>query len=191
MFSAKKISPDEAERHRLGIDDFISKPVNPKQLFEAITKLLDRQKSDKRLSTEWKATGIPQETFGEYHNLLTSINVDTSLLVVMKKQIEAGDSDERTYQELLTSVAEIEERIRKSRELADELSRKVAEIRPPAEKTSGTGEGGHPEITTGDSGISSPFVAEPPGGKSPVVVCEISPVDNSTSQGIPENRDTR
>ena len=29
MFSAKKITPDEAEQHCLNIEDFVSKPVNP------------------------------------------------------------------------------------------------------------------------------------------------------------------
>src|SRR5208337_1623075 len=35
MFSAKKISPGEAEEHSLKIEDFISKPVNPAQLIES------------------------------------------------------------------------------------------------------------------------------------------------------------
>src|SRR5512145_560160 len=42
MFSAKKISPGEAEEHRIRIDDFISKPVSPKKILEAIEKVLAR-----------------------------------------------------------------------------------------------------------------------------------------------------
>jgi len=36
MFSAKKITPEEAQEHCLNIEDFVSKPVNPAQLLDAI-----------------------------------------------------------------------------------------------------------------------------------------------------------
>ena len=47
MFSAKKITPEEAEQHCLNIEDFVSKPVNPAQLLEAIQRIFTRRSSVK------------------------------------------------------------------------------------------------------------------------------------------------
>ena len=44
MFSAKKITPSEAEEHSMSIDDFVSKPVNPMQLLESIEQVFERRK---------------------------------------------------------------------------------------------------------------------------------------------------
>ena len=43
MFSAKKITPEEAQQHCLNIEDFVSKPVNPSQLLDAIKRVFDAE----------------------------------------------------------------------------------------------------------------------------------------------------
>ncbi len=57
MFSAKKISPDEAEAHRIRIDDFLTKPVNPRELVTAIEKILERENRKKKILYHWTRAG--------------------------------------------------------------------------------------------------------------------------------------
>ena len=43
MFSAKKITPEKAQPHCLNIGDFVSKPVNPAQLPDAIKRVFEQR----------------------------------------------------------------------------------------------------------------------------------------------------
>jgi len=61
MFSAKKITPAEAEEHSLSIDDFVSKPVNPTQLLESIQRIFSRRNDIKRSRfLQKKTASIPR-----------------------------------------------------------------------------------------------------------------------------------
>jgi two-component system, OmpR family, response regulator len=85
MFSAKKITPEEAEQHCLNIEDFVSKPVNPAQLLEAIQKVFTRRKDVKMEALIAKDAGLDAGTIDEYSALRKSIEVDHNLLCVLKK----------------------------------------------------------------------------------------------------------
>jgi two-component system, OmpR family, response regulator len=115
MFSAKKISPKEAEANRIIIDDFISKPVNPKKLLEAIERVLVRQEFNRRITETWNAAGVSPEIISEYLDVKTNLDVDTSLLVVMKKQLDLGHRDAENHEELVRSITVLEDRIGSSR----------------------------------------------------------------------------
>ena len=58
MFSAKKITPEEAQEHCLNIEDFVSKPVNPAQLLDAINRIFERRKAVKTEAMQAKDTGV-------------------------------------------------------------------------------------------------------------------------------------
>jgi two-component system, OmpR family, response regulator len=85
MFSAKKITPEEAQEHCLSIEDFVSKPVNPAQLLEAINQIFERRKTLKTESLLAKDKGVDPALIEEYAALRKSIEVDKNLLVVLKK----------------------------------------------------------------------------------------------------------
>ena len=57
MFSAKKITPEEAQEHSLNIEDFVSKPVNPAQLLDSIKRIFERRKAVKNGGTAGKGCG--------------------------------------------------------------------------------------------------------------------------------------
>jgi CheY-like chemotaxis protein len=128
MFSAKKISAEEAEEHRISIDDFISKPVTPKKLIKAIEKVLARQKANRVNIESWLSAGIMQDRIDEYISLMTSQEVDLSLLQNMKVQlslIRLDDEESRTNLEAV--IAAIEGRIQQERLLEEKLSREMQE----------------------------------------------------------------
>ena len=141
MFSAKKISAEEADEHRINIDDFISKPVSTKKLLEAIEKLLARQKANRLKIESWQSAGIGQERIEEYTSLITNLEVDMSLLQNMKVQLSlVHDGDHKNRTDFEEVIATIESRIQEERIHEEELFREMqnsvakdAEIKEHAE----------------------------------------------------------
>ncbi|MFA4848850.1 MAG: response regulator [Methanoregula sp.] len=142
MFSAKKISAEEADEHRINIDDFISKPVSTKKLLEAIEKLLARQKANRLKIESWQSAGIGQERIEEYTSLMTNLEVDMSLLQNMKVQLSlVHDGDHKNRTDFEEVIATIESRIQEERMHEEELYREMqnsvakdAEIKERAEQ---------------------------------------------------------
>jgi two-component system, OmpR family, response regulator len=141
MFSAKKISFEEAEAHRIRIDDFLTKPVNPRVLLAVVARILERQNRKKRTLAWWTARGVPQEKIEEYLNLSSNHEIDTSLLAVMQNQLAHPSITEMRREELASSVRVLEERIRTTESLTESFFRDTgislpsdAELlEPPAE----------------------------------------------------------
>ena len=124
MFSAKKISAEEADEHRINIDDFISKPVSTKKLLDAIEKLLARQKANRLKIESWQSAGIGQDRIEEYTSLMTNLEVDISLLQNMKVQLSlVHDGDHKNRTDFEEVIATIESRIQEERIREEELSR--------------------------------------------------------------------
>jgi two-component system, OmpR family, response regulator len=134
MFSAKKISPKEAETHRIIIDDFLTKPVNPKKLLEAIARVLARQEFNKKIQKSWNAAGVSPDIIDEYLTLKTNLDVDVSLLAVMKKQLDIAYPDAVNREELEESIAALEERIGVSRARINTFCEERAWILPVLDK---------------------------------------------------------
>jgi len=84
MFSAKKITPEEAQEHSLNIEDFVSKPVNPAQLLTSIKQIFERRSSVKLEAGVAKDAGHDAAIITEYSALRKSIEVDKNLLEVLK-----------------------------------------------------------------------------------------------------------
>jgi two-component system OmpR family response regulator len=85
MFSAKKITAEEAQEHCLNIEDFVSKPVNPATLLDAIKRIFERRNDLKMEAMVAKDAGIDAKLINEYTALRKSIEVDRHLLQVLKK----------------------------------------------------------------------------------------------------------
>jgi len=123
MFSAKKISPDEAEQHCLNIDDFISKPVNPSQLLDAIRRVFTRRTDVKVESLVAKDAGLDAGTIEEYATLRKGIEVSRNLLCVLKNACgmntpgrEVSEDDRAAIKKLEEKILADEERLRKINE---------------------------------------------------------------------------
>lgn len=85
MFTAKKITPEEAETHRAWIGDVLIKPVSPKELITAIEKLLDRDRRNKAIARYLEQAGIPHVTIDAYLTRSANLEVDRSLLATLQK----------------------------------------------------------------------------------------------------------
>ena len=111
MFSAKKITPEEAEQHCLNIEDFISKPVNPSQLLDAIQQVFTRRSSVKKTALTAKDAGLDPVIIEEYSALRKSIEVDQNLLCVLKKSTGMHLAGGTTNPEDITAIRKLESKI--------------------------------------------------------------------------------
>jgi CheY-like chemotaxis protein len=176
MFSAKKISTEEAEEHRMRIDDFITKPVSPKKIIEAIEKVLTRRDTNLKVIETWKSAGMSREKIDEYLSLVTSLEVDLSLCQNMKIQYDLVHPADKNHEEFQAVIAAIEDRIRHERELIDTLAREMNDALADTPVHPGKGavpeSGSRPEITV-PAGADTTYPHVQPGtgetlpGKSP------------------------
>jgi len=123
MFSAKKITPEEAQQHCLNIEDFVSKPVNPAQLLDAIKRIFARRADVKMEALVAKDAGLDAGLIDEYSALRKSIEVDTNLLCVLKNS--CGMNTGRTVSdEDIAAVRKLEEKIRVDEQRLKEINEK-------------------------------------------------------------------
>jgi len=116
MFSAKKITPEEALEHSLNIEDFVSKPVNPAQLLDSIKRIFERRSNVKLEAGIAQEAGLDGEIIGEYSALRKSIEVDKNLLTVLKNSCGMNAPGCVVPGDVLQSINQLEEKIR-----ADEM----------------------------------------------------------------------
>jgi two-component system OmpR family response regulator len=123
MFSAKKISPEEAEEHRIRIDDFITKPVSPKKIIEAIEKVLARRDTNRIIVERWQAAGISSDKIDNFLALVTSLEVDLSLCQNMKIQYDLVHPEDKNQDEFRVVISAIEGRIMQERHQIESMTR--------------------------------------------------------------------
>jgi DNA-binding response OmpR family regulator len=112
MFSAKKISPEEAEEHSLNIDDFVSKPVNPAQLLDAIKRIFERRNSVKLEAGIATDAGLDAAIISELSALRKSIEVDKNILLVLKNSSGMNIPGRVVPDDVLLAVNKLDERIK-------------------------------------------------------------------------------
>ncbi|MFA5220864.1 MAG: response regulator [Methanoregula sp.] len=112
MFSAKKISFEEAQEHHMSIEDFVTKPVNPNQLLESIQRVFDRRNAVKMEAIVAHDAGLDETIIEEYSKLRTSIEVDRNLIAVLKNSCGMNTPGADVSQEDVACLQQIEERIK-------------------------------------------------------------------------------
>ena len=111
MFSAKKITADEAEEHSLSIDDFVSKPVNPAQLLESIEKIFERRKDVAMEMLLAKDAGLSPEILQEYSALRKNIEVDKNLLTVLRASTGMDVPGKEVAESDRAAITKLEEKV--------------------------------------------------------------------------------
>ena len=127
MFSAKKISPSEAQEHSLSIDDFVTKPVNPTQLMESIQRIFSRRNDVKGETLVAQNAGVDKALIDEYTALRTSVEVDKNLLIILKNTTGANTPGHVVPDEDLAALQKLEEKIKidelRLKEINDKFSK--------------------------------------------------------------------
>ncbi|MFA4849398.1 MAG: response regulator [Methanoregula sp.] len=126
MFSAKKITPEEAQEHSLNIEDFVSKPVNPAQLLDAIKQIFERRSNVKLEATVAKDAGQDAAIISEYAALRKSIEVDRNLLEVLKNACGMNVPGCVVPEEDLKSINKLDQKIKTDEIRLNEINEKFA-----------------------------------------------------------------
>ncbi|MDD1693300.1 MAG: response regulator [Methanoregula sp.] len=126
MFSAKKITPEEAGQHSLNIEDFVSKPVNPTHLLEAIKGIFTRRSDVRTESLEAKDAGHDTGLIDEYAALRKSIEVDRNLICVLKKACDMNNPGREIPADDLAAIQKLETKIRADEQRLKEINEKFA-----------------------------------------------------------------
>jgi two-component system OmpR family response regulator len=126
MFSAKKISPEEAREHCLNIEDFVSKPVNPAQLLDSIKRIFERRSSVKLEATVAKDAGLDAAIIAEYSALRKSIDVDTNLLMVLKNSSGMNFPGRVIPEDDLQAINKLDQKIKTDEIRLKEINEKFA-----------------------------------------------------------------
>ena len=124
MFSAKKITPAEAEEHSMSIDDFVSKPVNPAQLLGSIDRIFARRQDVAMEAVLAKDAGLGPEVVSEYSMLRRQIDVDKNLLQVLKNASGMNVPGRMIDDDDNAAIARLEEKIRNSESRLKEINDK-------------------------------------------------------------------
>ncbi len=112
MFSAKKITFEEAQEHRMSIEDFVSKPVNPVQLMESIQRIFNRRSSVEKEVLVAHDAGYDENVIDEYTKLRTSIEVDKNLVAILKNSVGLNTPGVEVSEADVAAIKTIEERIK-------------------------------------------------------------------------------
>lgn len=179
MFSAKKISPEEAEAHRIIIDDFITKPVQPRTLIGAIEKVLARQEFNRQILSRWESAGVSPEVIDEYLMIKMNLDVDVSLLAVMNRQLEFSFGGGVNREDIERSILTLESRIGSARSRIEAFCRDRAGIIPVPGDEPGGGRDTIPPVPLKDA---------PPEPETPVVT--VVPVDTADALPVLPGDDT-
>ena len=126
MFSAKKITPEEAQEHSLNIEDFVSKPVNPAQLLNAIKQIFERRSNVKLEAGVAKDAGQDAALIGEYSALRKSIEVDKNLLEVLKNSSGINIPGHVVPEDDLQSINKLDQKIKTDEIRLKEINDKFA-----------------------------------------------------------------
>ena len=186
MFSAKKISPDEAEAHRIRIDDFVTKPVNPRELLAALEKILEREKQKKKILYHWSKLGTPREKTDEFLTLSSNLDVDMSLVAAHKKQMDHPSTLPARREELASSIAVLEARIEQGRTRIGEFFKETGLTLPSPSDD-------EPDAQTpaDDTAGSMPVPADADGTAAPLLTAtEEPPTDETAGQEPGEMADS-
>jgi two-component system, OmpR family, response regulator len=172
MFSAIKISPQDAEEHKISIDDCLTKPVSPNKIIEAIEKVLARRDTNRMVVERWQSAGISQEKIEEYLSLVTSLEVDLSLCQNMKIQSGLVQPRDKNQDEFNIVMKAIEERILQERDQIEALARQMNDTMVETPADAGTeavpASGPRPEISVPAGPDTQPGTAESLPEESPV-----------------------
>jgi len=125
MFSAKKITAEEAAEHCLGIEDFVSKPVNPAQLLEAINRVFERRHEVQAELIRAKERGVDPALMEEYAALRKCIEVDKNLLVVLKKSCGTHFPGREVPADEMDAIGRLEAKISADEKRLGEISGKI------------------------------------------------------------------
>jgi CheY-like chemotaxis protein len=128
MLTAKPLSPDEAQKFGLSIEDYINKPITRRALYDAIDRFFQRRD---RMETHMQIAGeggASPETLKEYRTLCRATDVQKRLLRILEHVAINENLEQRKYEEITSAVREMKENLSEKKERLEEIRHHFLEL---------------------------------------------------------------
>jgi CheY-like chemotaxis protein len=109
MLTAKPLSPDEAQKFGLSIEDYINKPITRRALYDAIDRFFQRRD---RIETHMQIageSGATPEMLKEYRTLCRATDVQKRLLRILEHVAISENLEPVKYEEITSVVRDMKE----------------------------------------------------------------------------------
>lgn len=126
IFSGRKISADEKQEYSTYVEDYMIKPVNPKNLLDTIERVVGRKFEHTLDLDKAREAGIDMQSLDEYTALSSSIEADRRLLRTLEKNY-ASDPDEMQQAEIARAIKTMSANISLQEERLRGMQRSIEE----------------------------------------------------------------
>jgi len=104
MLTAKQLTPDEAQKYGVYIEDYIMKPTTHRQLYDAIEYVLKRQEKIQGEVEIAKNEGVDDKLIDEYERLSKSADVSKRLLKILESTYNINDPDLKVGEKIFKAI---------------------------------------------------------------------------------------
>jgi two-component system, OmpR family, response regulator len=128
MLTAKPLSPEEAQKFGLSIEDYINKPITRRALYDAIDRFFkhrDRMEAHMQIAGE---SGATPETLKEYRTLCRATDVQKRLLRILEHVAISENLGPGRYEEITSAVREMKETLNVKNERLEEIKRQFIDL---------------------------------------------------------------
>ncbi|MEI6293489.1 MAG: response regulator [Methanomicrobiales archaeon] len=128
MLTAKPLSPDEAQKFGLSIEDYINKPITRRALYDAIDRFFqrrDRMETHMQIAGE---SGATPEILNEFRTLCRATDVQKRLLRILEHVAVSENLPPGKYDEITSAVREMRETLTEKNERLEEIRRQFSEL---------------------------------------------------------------
>jgi two-component system, OmpR family, response regulator len=128
MLTAKPLSPDEAQKFGLSIEDYINKPITRRALYEAINRFFqhrDRMETHMQIAGE---SGATPEILKEFRMLCRATDVQKRLLRILERVVISENLPPGKYEEITSAVNEMKGSLNEKNERLEEIRRQFSDL---------------------------------------------------------------
>lgn len=128
MLTAKPLSPGEAEKFGLSIEDYINKPITRRALYDAIDRFFqrrDRMETHMQIAGE---SGATPETLKEYRTLCRATDVQRRLLRILEHVAISENLEPWKFEEITAAVRDMKVTLAGKNERLEEIRGQFLEL---------------------------------------------------------------
>jgi CheY-like chemotaxis protein len=128
MLTAKPLSPDEAQKFGLSIEDYINKPITRRALYDAIDRFFQRRD---RIETHMQIageSGATPEMLKEYRTLCRATDVQKRLLRILEHVAISENLEPVKYEEITSVVRDMKETLTEKNGRLEEIRRQFFDL---------------------------------------------------------------
>jgi CheY-like chemotaxis protein len=134
MLTAKQLTAPEAQEYGIYIEDYVLKPISPRELYDTIEHVLNRRQTLKLDAEAAKKAGFDNAIINEYARLAKSIEVNRRLMKILERAYNLNDSKVSVTDEISQAIKTMETNLQfqetRFQQIKSELAGTVTPVLP-------------------------------------------------------------